>query len=132
MLLVIQREWISEECTIGRLFVDGRFFGYTLEDVERDVKVKGMTAIPKGSYEIIISYSRKFKRLLPLVLNVPNFKGIRIHTGNSAMDTEGCILVGTNRSQDNRFVLNSKLAFEKLMNILEVKSKSEKIILTIK
>jgi hypothetical protein len=92
--------------------VDGKWECYTLEDKEREIKIKSETAIPKGTYKVIINQSNRFKKLLPLLLNVPNFEGVRIHPGNSNHDTEGCILVGRTRSKD--FIGQSRKAFESL------------------
>lgn len=82
--------------TPGKLYVDDVFECDTLEDVVRDdgVKIWGQTAIPYGTYEVDITYSPRFKQMLPILLNVPNFTGIRIHPGNDVDDTEGCILTG--------------------------------------
>lgn len=95
--------------TIGRLFVDGKYFCDTLEDRCRDLdkeeKVMNETAIPEGIYEVIVNVSAKFRRKLPLLLDVPHFSGIRIHRGNMDKDTSGCILVGENK-QPGR-VINS-------------------------
>ena len=97
--------------TIGRLFVDGKYFCDTLEDRCRDLdkekKVMNETAIPEGTYEVIVNVSARFKRKLPLLLDVPHFSGIRIHRGNTDKDTSGCILVGENK-QPGR-VINSTL-----------------------
>lgn len=108
MTLHLVRERSTEQSTGGVLFVDQRFYCWTLEDVVREVvgkpveswKVFGETAIPFGSYSVQVTYSLKFKRSLPAVMNVPGFEGIRIHRGNTAHDTEGCIIVGTNRGPD--------------------------------
>tara|TARA_R110002167_G_scaffold283052_2_gene488242 strand:+ start:1392 stop:1832 length:441 start_codon:yes stop_codon:yes gene_type:complete len=80
---------------IGDLFIDGVFFCHTLEDEKRadGVKVYGKTAIPAMEYDIKITYSPRFKRNMPLLLDVPMFKGIRIHGGNDSTNTLGCILV---------------------------------------
>lgn len=95
--------------TIGRLFVDGKYFCDTLEDrcrdLDREEKVMHETAIPEGTYEVIVNVSARFKRKLPLLLDVPHFSGIRIHRGNTDKDTSGCILLGENR-QPGR-VINS-------------------------
>ena len=112
MKLKLKRE-PHPEYTVGKLYVDDVFECFTLEDIIRDVKIKGETAIPYGKYKIIINQSVRFKRALPLLLNVLNFEGVRIHTGNKTADTEGCILVGTMRTKDGK-VLNSKIAFDRL------------------
>jgi hypothetical protein len=76
------------------MLVDGKHFAYTLEDVSRDVKVYGETAIPAGEYDIIVDYSHHFGKELPHILNVQGFEGVRCHGGNTAHDTLGCILIG--------------------------------------
>ena len=121
MELLLKRLHKTINSTIGELYVNGVFECYTLEDVERDVKVKNETAIAKGKYKVVITYSNRFKRDLPLLLNVPNFEGVRIHSGNTNHDTEGCILVGLTRSKD--FVGNSRKAFTKLFN--KIKNQKE-------
>ena len=114
MKLLLERSWCGPSCTIGSLFVDGHFESFTLEDVVRPAgdKVYGKTAIPAGSYNVVITPSNRFKRDLPLVEGVPNFEGIRIHPGNTAEDTEGCILVG--RTKGSTWVGESKAAFSAL------------------
>lgn len=98
MKLLLKRIALQETYTIGKLYIDGVKFCDTLEDKVRPdgVKVYGETAIPAGTYKVIITWSNRFKRKLPLLLNVPGFDGIRIHPGNTAVDTHGCILVGVN------------------------------------
>ena len=107
--------------TIGRLFVDGKYFCDTLEDRCRDLdkekKVMNETAIPEGTYEVIVNVSARFKRKLPLLLDVPHFSGIRIHRGNTDKDTSGCILVGENK-QPGR-VINSTLYELRLTELVE-------------
>lgn len=110
--------------TVGKLYINDIFECFTLEDVIRDVKIYGQTAIPYGKYKVIINQSVRFKRALPLLLNVPNFEGIRIHTGNKTADTEGCILVGTMRTKDG-MVLNSKIAFDKLFEKMVIAFKNK-------
>lgn len=126
MKLVLKRLHKTNNSTIGELTLDGIFQCYTLEDIEREVKVKSETAIPKGTYKIIINQSNRFKRLLPLLINVPGFEGVRIHSGNSNYDTEGCILVGETRGKD--FIGKSRKAFDKLF---EKMKKAESITITI-
>ena len=126
MLVTIKRLYKTDNSTIGELFVDGIFECFTLEDKERDVKIKGETAIPKGTYKVIINESNRFKRLLPLLIDVPNFEGVRIHSGNSNHDTEGCILVGQTRNKN--YIGQSRKAFEKLFAKMQ---KAKTITLTI-
>ena len=108
MELLVNRYFKGETYTIGRLNIDGDAFCDTLEDVVRDLnkdgdlqdegetKIYGQTAIPYGRYKVVLSYSPKFKRILPEILNVPEFTSIRIHAGTTAVDTLGCLLVGKN------------------------------------
>lgn len=117
MKITVKRLHKTNTSTIGELLIDGIFECYTLEDVEREVKVKSETAIPKGTYKVIINQSNRFKRLLPLLLNVPNFEGVRIHSGNSNHDTEGCILVGQTRGKD--YIGKSRKAFDKLFKKMQ-------------
>lgn len=108
MELKLHRKYIKPTYVIGNLYVDGQFFCNTLEDQNRDLnkngkfdglekKVAGDTCIPFGRYEVIVNRSPKFGRDLPLLLNVPEFEGIRIHRGNTISDTSGCLLVGENK-----------------------------------
>lgn len=103
MELRIERKYKKKGYTIGKLFINNEYFCDTLEDVVRDLKsdgsgkIKNETAIPKGTYKVILNYSPKFKRVLPLILSVPFFEGIRIHRGNKPSDTSGCVLVGLNK-----------------------------------
>lgn len=113
----LKREASTEEYTHGTLYNGTSFQSYTLEDPVRAEKIRGETAIPAGHYRIIINHSPKFKRELPLLLKVPNFSGIRIHAGNAATDTEGCILVGTERAPGK--VLNSRIALSELIGEIQ-------------
>jgi len=100
----------------GRLYVDDVFECFTVEDRPRDTKVYGLTGIPKGIYDVIITISNRFHKRLPLVLGVPGFEGIRIHSGNSSKDTEGCIIVGSvNDRDDDDWVGGSKIAMDRLL-----------------
>lgn len=113
MKLELQREHGTEGYTGGKLFIDGIYFCHTMEDQERDEKIPRETAIPVGTYEFMVSMSMRFKKLMPLLLNVPNFSGVRIHSGNTANDTEGCILVG--KPLKSGFVSESRTVFVELM-----------------
>lgn len=84
--------------TIGKMYIDGVFFGHTLEDPVRGVgiKIKGYTAIADGVYEVIVTHSPKYGEAMALISNVPDFEGIRFHGGNDPGDTLGCILIANN------------------------------------
>lgn len=118
MKIEIKRLHQTSKSTIGELSINGVFECYTLEDVEREVKIKGITAIPKGTYKVGISMSTRFKKELPILFDVPNFTGVRIHSGNVAENTEGCILVGNTRSLD--FIGESRKAFNKLFEKMKL------------
>ena len=115
MKLKLERIYKAPTYTIGKLYIDGKLFCDTLEDVVRadGVKVYGETAIPSGTYKVILNVSNRFKRLMPLLLNVPMFEGIRIHEGNTDKDTHGCILVGKNTVKGK--VTESKVTFAAFM-----------------
>lgn len=112
----------TSNSTISTVKVNGMFECYALEDTVREVKgqpvsqwkVAGKTAIPAGRYKVIVDMSNRFKRELPLLVNVPGFAGVRIHPGNSSADTEGCILPGASHSTD--WVGESKKAFASLFD----------------
>lgn len=110
MKLNLVRHTFTDKSTIGSLSIDGIFESYTLEDVTRTgPKIPNETAIPYGTYRVALTYSSRFKRVLPILMDVPGFEGVRIHWGNKSDDTEGCILVGQTKSAD--FVGNSLVAF---------------------
>jgi hypothetical protein len=118
MELKLVRKWHAHGTTIGELFLDGKWQCYTLEDEVREHKIYGETAIPAGTYKVVLSQSKRFRRQLPELLNVPEFTGIRIHPGNTKEDTEGCILVGNTRGVAS--VGDSRAAFGTLMEKLRV------------
>lgn len=117
MKLLLKRIAQKPDYTIGRLYIDGQYFCDTLEDTVREKKIAGKTAIPEGTYEVIVNRSPKFKRDLPRLLNVPNFEGILIHRGNTPNDTSGCILVGENKVKGK--VINSTKYETLLTSILK-------------
>lgn len=134
MELMLNRIFLGSSATIGELYIDKKYIADTLEDRVRPEgeKVYGKTAIPEGTYEMVLSYSPRFKKILPEILNVPNFTGIRIHCGNSSADSSGCILVGTWDGEKEDWVSDSKVAFNKLMSLLQkAADNKEKITITI-
>lgn len=117
MKLRILRRERPGEATIGELYLDGEYFCWTLEDVVRAQKIQDRTAIPAGTYKVVLNFSNRFQRKMPLVLNVPDFSGIRIHGGNTHLDTKGCPLVGFDRRGAQ--IAHSQDAFQALMDKLE-------------
>lgn len=119
MKILVKRIALEEEYTIGKMYINGAFFCHTLEDKVRPFgeKVWGETAIPSGTYKFIINWSNRFKRKLPLLLDVPMFEGIRIHGGNTAVDTHGCLLLGVNTVKG--MITQSKFTLYQFMQILE-------------
>ena len=131
MELKLKRTDFTDASTIGELSVNESFECYTLEDVVREVGVKipGKTAIPKGRYEVVVTFSNRFQKPLPLILSVPMFEGVRIHPGNTAENTEGCILVGKQKIVDA--ILQSRPAFEALFQKIQMAIQSEKVFIEI-
>lgn len=139
-LKVIRKEF-TDDYTIGELYINDKFFCYTMEDKDRGVtkddsineikkvKVAKRTAIPYGDYRVILSYSKKLKRFLPLILDVPNFRGIRIHKGSTQDWSSGCVLVGMKRTVNK---LKDIVEAEKnLMDILKSVNEIEPIYIKI-
>lgn len=142
MKLNVKRIARKDGYTIGRLFINNEYFCDTLEDTDRGLsstmqvneilakKVKAETAIPTGKYDVILTFSPRFKRVLPLLLSVKGYEGVRVHAGNTNKDTEGCLLVGENKAKGQ--VLNSRATLEKLMSILlDCEKRKEKITILI-
>ena len=130
MKLRLERKHLKDTYTIGKLYIDYTYFCDTIEDKVRGLvepKVYGETAIRYGIYEVEVTYSPKFKRELPLIKDVPFFEGIRIHRGNTASDSSGCIIVGENKVKGK--VINSTKYEELLVKTL--KSTNEKITIEI-
>lgn len=135
MEIIVNRIFKASTYTIGELSVDGTYICDTLEDRVRPAgeKVYGETAIPYGTYTVTLSYSNRFKKTMPEILNVPNFSGIRIHCGNSSKDTEGCLLVGKWDGKTENWISDSKNSYNKLYSLLEEAfNKKENITITIK
>jgi hypothetical protein len=126
--LLLNRIALKEKYTIGKLFVNGVYWCDSIEDKNRDLnkdgdlsdegefKVMHKTAIPYGRYKVIVNMSNRFKRYLPLLLNVPEFEGIRIHNGLDENSSSGCIILGENKEKGK--VLNSKFWMDKLTKYL--------------
>lgn len=134
MELMLNRIFLGSSATIGELTVDNTYICDTLEDEVRPngEKVYGETAIPAGTYNVRLSYSPRFKKILPEILNVPNFTGIRIHKGNSSADSRGCVLVGIWDGKKEDWISDSTKAFNKLMSLLQkAASNKENITITI-
>lgn len=124
---------------IGKLYIDGVYFCDTIEDTDRGLKdemteeeilkkkVKGETAIPTGIYPVTITYSPKYKKNMPLISNVKGYSGIRIHSGNTSKDTEGCLIVGKNKEVGK--VLESRKMYNALFK--QLVSTKERIIIDI-
>ena len=129
MQLQLIRKTFTDQSTIGELSVDGAFECFTLEDPVRPVKIKGETAIPAGTYEVAVTFSNKFQKFLPLLLNVPNFEGIRIHTGNTPKDTLGCILVGEGKGENS--ITGSRHGFAPLFEKIQAVVRTEKVLVEI-
>lgn len=100
MEIINTRYDFSDKRTFGKCSIDGRYFSHVLEDAVREVKIAGKTAIPYGRHRVVIDWSGRFKRMMLHILDVPNFAGIRIHSGETEADTEGCPLVGFVRDVD--------------------------------
>ena len=140
MKIVLKRIALRDTYTIGKLYIDDKYICDTVEDKVRDInkngvfdngekKVYGETAIPYGTYEVKWTYSNRFKKYMPEILNVPNFSGIRIHSGNTAADSLGCIIVGENKVVGK--VINSRATVNKLYPIIEKGCKEGKVTITI-
>lgn len=134
MKLRLDRDVKAPDFTLGKLYVNGVQQFFTVEDEVREIKgvpveewkVAGETAIPVGTYRVIVSWSNRFRKHLPLLLDVEGFKGIRIHAGNTEKDTEGCILVGTSRTKEG--VANSRYAMSLLQTAIEEASKRGEVV----
>ena len=141
MKLTLKRIALRPTYTIGRLYIDDVYFCDTIEDTVRDLnkndkfdngekKVHSKTAIPYGIYEIKWTYSPRFKKYTPQLMNVPSFEGIRIHAGNTSADTEGCLILGKNKQVGK--VLNSRATINKFYPIIKEACSNGKVTIEIK
>ena len=129
MEIDLHRKWRKKGYTISVLSINGQRICEALEDEDRGLassmskeeiakrKIYAETAIPTGRYQVALTYSPRFKKKLPLVMNVPGYDGIRIHSGNKAKDTEGCILCGRNTAVGT--VTNSRYWTNKVIGMIE-------------
>jgi hypothetical protein len=119
MLIEVKRFEFKDTHTVGKLYINGSYECFTLEDAVRNgTKVIGKTAIPIGTYKLIIDASTRFKQDMPHILDVPDFTGVRIHAGNTSADTDGCILLGSTWAGKD-FIGNSKIAYKKFFDKLK-------------
>jgi len=136
MELKLIRSVFKPDCTLGKLYLDGAFYAYTCEDTVRDLKADGSgkvqnkTAISYGKYEVVLSFSNHFQKYLPLLLNVKFFEGIRIHGGNTAEDSEGCILIGAEGDMQTK-IWNCASKVANLVATLKSIEKKQKMWITI-
>lgn len=135
MKLKLKRKIFTDQSTIGELYVNDKFECYILEDTDRKLEAGGkkiptQTCIPRGTYQIVVTHSMRFGRLLPLLVKVPLFEGVRIHPGNKPGNTDGCLLPGTTYSKD--WVSNSTEAWANLFDkILACHNRAEEMWITV-
>lgn len=128
MRIKVERKWKKDKYIIGRMYLDGEYFCNTLEPPWKNNA--RYTAIPEGIYEVVMDYSPKFKRVLPLLMNVPGRSSVRIHRGNYPKDTQGCFLVGENTKVGA--VLNSTKYEQRICKLVsEAKARKEMVTIQI-
>lgn len=138
MIIDLHRKWCKKGYSIGVLSINGKRICETIEDEDRGLdesmsladikarKVHGQTAIPTGRYQVLYTYSPRFKKMLPLLDGVPGYEGVRIHPGNTAKDTEGCILCGRNTAVGT--VTNSRYCTGKVIELIEQAIKNKETV----
>ena len=129
MKLQLKRLYSKPDYTIGKLYIDGVYFCDTIKDTDRglyqtmpitEIKAKkkqDITAIPYGEYKVVLSMSPRFRKVLPEILNVPGFTGVRIHSGNTQYDSSGCLILGKNTVKGK--VTNSRYYVSEFIKKLE-------------
>lgn len=130
----IDRFLKTDRVTIGLFYINDKPFCFSLEDPIREEKgkpvpewkVKGKTAIPKGTYKLVFSPSPRFQKGTPRLLDVPGFDGVLIHAGNRPEDTEGCILLGLQAGMG--FIYDSRIAVQRMLDIWDKKETTMEII----
>jgi hypothetical protein len=141
MEVLLKRIARKKDYTIGKFYINGTYECDVLEDTDRGLKqdmtleeikkkkIKNETAIPTGRYQIVWTYSNKFKKTMPLLLNVPGYEGIRIHSGNTQADTSGCLLLGENKIVGK--VINSIKTCNRVLPKIQEACQTEKVYITI-
>jgi len=128
----LKRKVFTEKSTIGELYgPDGAFWCHTLEDVVRNQKVYGKTAIPSGFYEVIVGWSPHYQRPMPRILKIPFYEGCLIHPGNTADNSEGCILVGKYDPNIADFIGVSRDTFDRIFPLIRKLTEHDSLFLTI-
>jgi len=134
MIITLHRHTFTDNSTIGIVRAEG-YIACSLEDKDRQVeldalrKVPGKTCIPRGQYEVVISWSNRFQNYMMELLGIEGFSGVRIHAGNTHHNSEGCILLG--EYQDNDTIVNSRPKVRELFEIVETKLKTKKVFIKI-
>ena len=147
MLIEVKRLYKKADYTIGKMYIDGEYFCDTLEDTDRGLKQEyslaelkemkeyGKTAIPSGEYELKVTFSNRFQKHLPQIMGVKCFEGVRIHSGNTHNDTEGCLLLGIATNPETKgWVSNSRKTLNEFMKVISYAkdcNKDENIIIRI-
>jgi hypothetical protein len=135
--LKLERKFLNENSTEGNLYVDGKWFCHVIEDKVRakpgewdnSHKVYAKTAIPYGNYQVLVTWSNRFKRMLPLLINVPDFQGIRIHNGRTETSSAGCLIVSYKAGKG--YVINDKKAMNDLTDMISEAQKKSKVFIEI-
>lgn len=118
-LIKVERFLHHPDCEIGRVYINGEYFCFSIEDATRTTKIKGETCIPLGVYPLATRFSPRFskeyKHDMIWVQNVPGFEFILIHWGNTISDTEGCLIIGDKIGvvKQKDAVLNSRATYLK-------------------
>lgn len=141
--LILKSFYDNGNATLGTLSVDGRFAGFSLEDEEREIKVKGETRIPRGTYkigyrEVLSGLTKKYRDKYPWfgwhleIKDVPGFNYVYLHIGNTDKHTDGCVLIGSTADKDSMTIGRSKDAFKPFyLEICEYLDKGEPVTITL-
>lgn len=138
MKLKLYRKNLTDKYTEGELYIDDTFFCYTIEDKvrakaglwKRALKVYAETAIPYGTYPVLVTWSNRFQRMLTGIFNVPDFDGIRLHNGSTEKSSAGCVILSYKRIADG-MLANDKTAMNDLCSKVAEVQKTQKIFIEI-